>query len=190
MSTKENRIAQIKAELAELEKSLAHWESEARVNAGNMQAKDMLPHVTQRVEDTRARLAREIESAELAANPDSQKTKAELKELDQINKTGSKLMDDITKAAIALDGQIRELMNLQLQADRLAMRYEKRPFYSGITMARIQSVGHALARWRQEVQSWERHKEITAAGDQPRTSNKPLIKNERAKMIDERYGKD
>lgn len=157
---RQERILRIKSDLADLEKNKSHWEEQIRVNPQNQLAKEQLPVVTRKIKETQSYLKLQIEDAELAANPDSPQAKAELKELEKINKDGTVLMNDITKAAIALDGQIQELMTLQKQADRLAKRYDKRPWYSGVTMARIQTMGHAITRWRQEMQSRERHNEI------------------------------
>jgi hypothetical protein len=158
MSNTQDRLQQAKRYLEEQLKAQELWENEVYSRPGKLEPINQLEVIKQRVAQARITVERAEEAAALAADPDNPKTKAELKQLDQINKDGAKLMDDITKAAIALDGQIQELLTLQKQADKLAMRYDKRPWYSGITMARIQSMGHAITRWRQEVRSWDAHK--------------------------------
>jgi hypothetical protein len=152
--TTQERVEQARRNLADRLEVLKLWEHEVWQKPGNQQAAAQLEHVKRMVEDAKKQLKQAEEAAALAADPTHPKAKAELKELDQINKDGSKLMDDITKAAIALDGQIQELMTLQRQANKLAMKYDKRPWYSGIAINRIQTMGHAITRWRQEIKSW------------------------------------
>ena len=153
-TTTQERVRIAKHTLDQKLATLELWENEVRNSPTSQEKAHQLEHVKRMVEDAKKALARAEEAAALAADPTSPKAKAELKELDQVNKAGAKLMDDITKAAIALDGQIQELMDLQKKADRLAMKYDKRPWYSSLAIRRIQVMGHAISHWRKMVKSW------------------------------------
>jgi len=189
-NTPQERLDQAKQTLNERLEAVAVWQRIVDQKGYDKQAVDQLAHLK-----TLAEKAQEtVTQAEKAADPSDPQTKADIKRLEKVNKEGQALTADISERMAALHKDIENWQELHKEAQHLADRYGLKAFDPGIEGKRFNGVFIALTRWVMDVRAYKRHQEIMAAGGIKALGklnpNKPLFKNDREKMINERYGKD